>query len=269
VLVTSQLIQSRVEDGILHVALNRPEKRNAMTPQMLIELGEAVCRVDEHPELRAVILVGNGPIFCSGIDVPSLAAARQNAAGQNPGRWLRRLADRMQYALHLIESTELPVIAALQGQVLGMGLELALACDLRVVADDCLLSIPEAGMGLVADVGGSTRLTKLVGPSRAKDLLMTCRAMSAREAHEWGLANRVVPAGELIPAAVSLAKQIARNAPIAVGMAKRIVDQGAGVDRHTQMAIERWAQSQLIDSDDVREAAQAFVEKRPPNFRGR
>jgi len=225
--------------------------------------------VDEHPDVRAVILSANGPVFCSGIDVPSLAAARQNAGGQNPGRWLRRLADRMQYALHLIESTELPIISAIQGQALGMGLELVLACDLRVVASDARLSIPEAGMGLVADVGGTARLTKLVGPGRAKDLLMTCRSISAEEALQWGIANRVVPAVELMSAAETLANQIAANAPLAVGMAKRIVDQGDGVDRQTHMAIERWAQSQLIDSADVREAAKAFLEKRPPRFEGK
>ena len=261
-------LQSWVEGSIFHVTLNRPEKRNALTFEMVIELGEVVSRIDEQPDVRAVILSGAGPVFSSGIDVPALAASRENAGRQNAGRWLRRLADRMQYALHLIEATELPIIAAIQGQAIGMGLELALACDLRVITQDCLLSIPESRMGLVADVGGTTRLTRLLGPSRAKDLLMTGRTVDADEALCWGLANRVATSETLMQTAISLAESIAQNAPLAVGMAKRIVDQGIGLSSHDQMAIERWAQSQLIDSDDVTEAAKAFLEKRPPQFRG-
>jgi len=261
-------LQSRVEGSIFHVALNRPEKRNALTFEMVLELGELISQIDEQPDVRAVILSAAGPVFSSGIDVPALAATRQKAGQQNVGRWLRRLADRLQYALHLIEATELPIIAAIQGQAIGMGMELALACDLRVITQDCLLSIPEARMGLVADVGGTTRLTKLLGPSRTKDLLMTGRTVDAAEALSWGLANRVVDSANLMDEAVALANSIAQNAPIAVGMAKRIVDHGDGLSSHDQMAIERWAQSQLIDSHDVAEAAKAFMEKRPPQFRG-
>jgi len=267
--MTSELISTRTEGQVLHVVLNRPEKRNAMSPDMLCSLGEAVQSVDEQPDVRAVIVSGAGPMFCSGIDVMSLAAAKQASGGQNAGRWLRRLADRMQYALNMIEATEVPVIGALQGQVLGMGLELALSFDLRIATDDCLLSIPESRLGLVADVGGTTRLSRTIGPSRAKDLLMTARAIDAAEALDWGLVNRVVPAAKLMTAANELAEQIAQNAPLAVGMAKLIVDQGDGTAKHTQMAIERWAQSQLITTDDVGEAGRAFAEKRPPTFKGR
>jgi enoyl-CoA hydratase/carnithine racemase len=267
--MNTELIQTRTDGNILHVVLNRAEKRNAMSAEMLCAVGDVIAGVDEFPEIRAVVLSGAGPIFSSGIDIVSLASARQAAQSQDPGRWLRRLAERMQHALHLIEATELPVIGALQGQVLGMGLELALACDLRVASDDCLLSIPESRMGLVADVGGTARLSRTVGPSRAKDLLMTSRSIDAAEALSWGLVNRVVPPGELMSATAQLADQIAANAPLAVGMAKLIVDQGDGLDKHTQMAIERWAQSQLISTDDVAEAAKAFMEKRPVKFTGR
>lgn len=150
-----------------------------------------------------------------------------------------------------------------------MGLELALSCDLRVAAADLILSIPEARLGLVADVGGSTRLARTVGPSRAKDLLLTARSIDAAEAMHWGLVNRVVPPGELMTSAVALAEQIARNAPLAVGMAKRIIDQGDGLDKHSQMALERWAQSQLLSTEDFQEAVRAFLEKRSANFKGR
>ena len=197
-------------------------------------------------------------------------AENQGAIGeQNPARWLRRFAERLQHALDLIEATEVPVIGALHGQVLGMGLELVLSFDLRVTAEDCQLAIPESRLGLVADVGGTTRLSRLVGPSRAKDMLLTARSIGASEALAWGLVNRVVPAAELSSAAMALAEQVAKNAPLAVGLAKLIVDQGDGLDKRTQMAIERWAQSQLITTADVQEAVMAFLSKRPARFQGR
>jgi len=265
----SDLVRTQIDGNLFLVTINRPEKRNALTPEMLEQLGRAVRQADEHPEVRAVIVRGEGPIFSAGIDVLSLGQARMAIGERNPARWLRRLAADLQHALDEIESTELPVIGALQGKVIGLGLELALSFDLRVAANDCQLSIPESRLGLVADVGGTTRLARTVGPSRAKDLLMTARSIDAEEALAWGLVNRVVPAAELMNRSVALAQEIAANAPLAVGLAKLIVDQGDGVDKHTQMAMERWAQSQLISSEDVQEAMMAFMEKRPPQFKAR
>ena len=267
--MADSFVQVRVEDHLCFVTLNRPEKRNALTPEMVLELAAAVRQADEHPEVRAVIVNANGPVFSAGIDLMALAQAKAAAQDQNPARWLRRMADRLQDALHTIESTELPVIGVLQGRVIGLGLEVALSFDFRIAADSCLLSIPESRMGLVADVGGTTRLCRLVGPSRAKDMLMTARTVEAPEALQWGLVNRVVPEGQLMECATALANEIAQNAPLAVGMAKLIVDQGDGLDKHSQLAIERWAQSQLISSEDLMEAVSAFMEKRPAHFKGR
>ncbi|HRK33231.1 MAG TPA: enoyl-CoA hydratase/isomerase family protein, partial [Candidatus Hydrogenedentes bacterium] len=261
--MNSPYIKTSIQEKLWVVSLDRPEKRNAITFDMLMHLGEAVAEVDQHPELRAVIVRAEGPVFSAGIDIASLMEMRNTVGEANLARWLRRGADRLQYALHLIESTELPVIGALQGKVIGLGLELALAFDLRVCTPDCQFSIPESRMGLVADVGGTTRLSRTVGPARAKDLLMTARAIGAEEALGWGLVNRIATNGDAFEEASRLADQIAQNAPLAVGMAKRIVDQGDGLDKHSQMAIERWAQSQLIATDDVIEAAMSFMEKRP------
>jgi enoyl-CoA hydratase/carnithine racemase len=267
--MSDTLITTRTEGAIRFVTINRPEKRNAITPQMLVDLAEAVRRVDEEPQVRAVIVAGEGPMFSAGIDVMSLAES-QGAVGElNPARWLRRFAENLQHALDVIEATEVPVIGALHGQVLGMGMELALSFDLRVAADDCKFSIPESRMGLVADVGGTTRLSRVVGPSRAKDMLLTARSLDAAEALQWGLVNRVVPAADLAGATIKLAEQIAANAPLAVGLAKLVVDQGDGLDKRTQMAIERWAQSQLISTTDVQEAVMAFLGKRPAKFQGK
>jgi 3-hydroxypropionyl-coenzyme A dehydratase len=266
--MSEALILSRVDGPLLHVTINRPQKRNALTPQMLEDLAAAVTAADSQPDVRAVIISAEGPIFSAGIDLGSLKES-QRPDGVHVGRQVRRLALKLQNALNAIESTEVPIIGALQGQVIGMGLELALAFDLRVAASDLTLSIPEARLGLVADVGGTTRLQRTVGPSRAKDLLLTARSIDANEALQWGLVNRVVPPGELQAAAVALGKEIARNAPLAVGMAKLIVDQGDGLDKQSQMAIERWAQSQLLSTEDFQEAVLAFLQKRPANFKGR
>ena len=166
--MSDALITARTEDHLHFVTINRPEKRNALTVEMVEQLAAAVRQADEAPQVRAVILAGAGPMFSAGIDVMSLAAHRANAGERNTARWLRRLADGLQYALHEIESTEVPVIAALHGRVIGLGMEVALACDLRVATEDCQLAIPESRLGLVADVGGTTRLCRTVGASRAK-----------------------------------------------------------------------------------------------------
>ncbi len=267
--MSHEYIKTRVDDRILFVLIDRPQKRNALTPEMLEAISAAVRSADDDAEVRAVIVHGEGPMFSAGIDLMALGEMVGASEGKNPARVLRRFANRLQDALNSLEATELPVIGALHGAVMGLGLELALSFDLRVASDDCQLSIPEARVGLVADVGGTTRLSRTVGPSRTKDMLLTARNVAASEALDWGLVNRVVPASEMLPAAIGLAGEIMRNAPLAVGLAKLIVDQGDGVPKATQMAIERWAQSQLISTEDVREAFAAFVEKRPPNFKGK
>ncbi|HEY2840964.1 MAG TPA: enoyl-CoA hydratase-related protein [Pirellulales bacterium] len=265
--MSESFIQTRVEGALLFVTINRPQKRNALTPQMMVDLAEAVRSADDHPEVRVVIVSGEGNIFSAGIDLMALGESRGDST-LNLGRWTRRFAEKLQQTLNAIEATEAPVIGALQGKVMGMGLELVLAFDLRVATEDLLLSMPEARLGLVADVGGTTRLTRTIGPARAKDMLLTAREVGALEALEWGLVNRVVPGADLMTETVALANQITQNAPQALGMAKRIVDQGDGLDKHTQMALERWAQSQLLATNDVQEAVLAFMEKRPPKFTG-
>lgn len=267
--MSSEWVKARLEENLYYVTLNRPEKRNALTFEMVIAIAEAVKASDRHPEARAVIVHGEGPIFSAGIDVTSLGQSAQRTAGQNPARALRRTADRLQDALHQIESTELPVIGAVHGRVMGLGLELALAFDLRIAARSCKFSMPEARLGLVADVGGTTRLTKLIGPSRAKDMLMTARDVEAEEALAWGLVNRVAQDDQVLAAASQLAGQIAKNAPLAVGLGKFIVDEGDGLPKNTQMAIERLAQSQLITTQDLGEAVAAFMQKREPNFKAK
>ncbi len=262
-------IQTRVEENFYFITISRPKKRNAFTPEMIQEFAAAVQAADESSGVRAIIVSAEGPVFSAGIDVLGLMQARAEAGEQNPGRWLRRWVEDLQYHLNRIESVELPVIGALHGQVIGFGLELALTFDLRIAGEGCQLSIPETRLGLVADLGGTTRLSRVIGPARAKDMLMTARSVGAEEALQWGLLNRVVAEDALLDSAIALAQQIVQNAPLAVGMAKRIIDQGDGLDKHTQMALERWAQSLLVSTEDMTEAMTAFMQKRPPEFKGR
>jgi enoyl-CoA hydratase/carnithine racemase len=265
----TNLINIKIQDQLYFITINRPDKRNALTFEMVEALGDAARASDQHPEVRAIIVHGEGGMFSAGVDLFALAGMRAQAGEQNLGRWARRLADGLQHAVAQFEATELPVIGALHGQVLGLGLELALAFDLRVATDDCVFRMPEVSFGIVADVGGTTRLSRTIGPSRAKDMLMTGRTVSAEEALQWGLVNRVVPGPDALKAAIELGNQIAQNGPLAVGMFKRIIDQGDGLDKQSQMALERWAQSQLMSTDDVAEAFTAFVEKRKPKFKGK
>lgn len=267
--MSEALVKVHEEGAFRIVTLTREAKRNALTLGMMEDLAAAIAGADETPGCRAVIVEAAGPVFSAGIDVMSLVEHKMATQEQHPARALRRMAERMQATLHRIEQTEVPVIGALHGKVFGMGLELALAFDLRVVSEEIEISLPETRLGLIADVGGTTRLTKLIGPSRTKDMLMTARAVGAQEALRWGLVDRVVPTGEAGAAARALAGDIAKNAPLAVGLAKFVVDHGGGVDRFTQMAIERLAQSQLAMSEDLGEAMAAFLERRPPDFRGK
>lgn len=267
--MSNALVLTEKQGNIYKITLNRPDKRNALTMDMMQQIAAAFREVDKHPEVRAVIVDGNGPIFSAGIDVMGLAMAKAEAGDQNPARWLRTLARELQEWTTLIEEVEVPVIGALHGKCYGLGLELALCFDFRVVSPDIEISLPETKLGLIADVGGTTRLTKLIGPSRAKDMLMTARTVGAEEALQWGLVNRIATEGTVQEAATALANDIAKNAPLAVGLAKLVVNQGDGLDKHTQLAMERMAQSLLVTSEDMMEAMSAFMEKRPPVFKGR
>jgi enoyl-CoA hydratase/carnithine racemase len=261
----STLITSRREGALLWVTMNRPEKRNALHREMLLELVDAIAAAERTPDVRAVILHGEGAVFSAGVDFGMLAGDVQ---GEAPLPF-RTLVGDMQAALGRIEAIEKPVIAAMHRYVPGLGLELALACDLRIATADCELGLPEVRVGLVPDVGGTTRLVRTVGYARAKELVMTGRMIRAEEALAIGLVHRVVSPGEHLAAAAKLGEEIAANAPLAVGLAKRLVDLGANVDKQTFLAMELLAQSILLRTEDAREGARALAERRPPRFTGR
>jgi enoyl-CoA hydratase/carnithine racemase len=260
-----ELIVTRREEALLYVGINRPEKRNALHRELLAGVVDAIVAAERDREVRAVILYGEGPVFSAGVDFGMLA---DDVKGEAP-RPFRAEIGEMQVNLSRLEALEKPVIAALHRYVPGLGLELALACDLRVASEDCELGLPEVRVGLVPDVGGTTRLVRTVGYARAKELILTGRMIRAADALAAGLVHEVVPTGTHLSAAARLGREIAANAPLAVGLAKRIIDMGERADKQTFLQMELLAQSILVHSQDAREGAQALAQRRPPRFTGR
>lgn len=262
---TADAIRTRREDEILHVVIDRPEKRNALDRAMLARLADVLDEASAERGVRAVVLAGAGPVFSAGVDLGMLAG---DVAGEEARPFRRRVAG-MQAALSAIERLEKPVIAALHGHVLGLALELALACDARIAGRDARLGLPEVRLGLVPDVGGTTRLVRTVGPARAKELILTGRLLDADAAAAIGLVNAVVDAGAHVAGALALAREMAANAPLAVGLAKRLVDLVTEADKQSALEIEVLVQSVLTATADAREGAAALRERRPPRFEGR
>jgi enoyl-CoA hydratase/carnithine racemase len=262
----SELIQTRQREDIFEIVLNRPEKRNALNREMWEGLDAAVSQANRTPNLRAVLLRGEGPVFSSGIDVSALLGLAQEY-GPHWQQRMHAITDESQRTLTRLERLELPTIALLHGHCLGLALELALACDIRLAAEGTVLGLPETRLGIIPDVGGTTRLTRLVGPARAKELIFTSRHFDAVYAARWGIVNEVVPADELLSRSDALVEEIRQAAPLAVGMAKRVIDGLADIDRG--LMLEGWAQSELFKTEDFMEGAQAFMMKRPPEFKGR
>src|SRR2546430_1478556 len=213
----SALVTSRREGSLLYVALNRPEKRNAIQRELLLALVDAIAAAEREPDVRAVVVYGEGPVFSAGVDFGMLTG---DVAGERALPF-RTLVGDMQAALSRLEALEKPVVGALHRYVPGLALELALAFDLRVATADAELGLPEVRVGLVPDVGGTTRLVRTVGYARAKELVMTGRMIGAAEALAIGLVNQVVPPGEHVAAAARLAEEIAANAPLPVWVAPR------------------------------------------------
>lgn len=257
------------KDHIYHITINRPEKRNALSFEMLQEISDMVEGIARDPDVRVVLLKGSGKLFSSGVDLASLAGLLPLFTGDGGagGAGIRDLVAKGQRCMNMMESVEIPIICAIHNRVQGMAVELALACDIRLMSDECLWGLQEVKFGLIPDLGGNTRLSRLVGPARAMEINMTGRLFNAEQALQWGLVSYLYPEDRLFEEAEKLAGEIASAAPIAVGSIKKVIRKGLAVDQATQLDMEGFYQSICGRSEDFMEGVTAMLEKREPKWK--
>ena len=257
------LLSTEDRGAVRHLVLNRPEKRNALNGELIQALGQGIEEAAVDESVRVVVLRGEGPMFSSGMDLGDLRELSEHPEG------LRRYRTPILAWWNLLEEMPKPTICQIHGGCLGGALELSLACDFRVMAEDALAGIMEVRVGLLPDLGGCSRLPALVGVGVAKELIMTGRVIDGHEAHRIGLANRIAPADQLDAATEALAGELLGAAPMAVGLAKRVMDAAAKPALAGTLEHEVTAQQTLAASEDFAEGARAFFEKRDPEFAGR
>ncbi|MCP4623368.1 MAG: crotonase [bacterium] len=256
-----QTIRIENKGGIGFLTLNRPEVRNAFSRQMIDELQQALTAIDIDNEMRVLIITGAGHAFQAGADISELRRMQP----LDILRWNEGIV-RINAAL---EKLRQPVIAAINGAALGGGLELAIACTLRVAATSAVMGLPEVKLGIIPGTGGTQRLPRLIGKGRAAELLLTGKIIDARQALEMGLVNQVTEDDNLMPAAENLAAQILVNAPLAVELAKDALE--VGKDLPLEQAVQ-YSQKNCVtcfSTSDMQEGMTAFLEKRKPRFTGK
>ena len=265
----SQELIETVEDGIATLTLNRPEARNALSRPMMQALAQALPRLAMDASVRVVVITGAGRAFCSGGDVKNFA---QRAAGtvEQPSfdERVNDLRARMETVRWLHEMPK-PTLAVIPGPAAGAGLSLALACDLRIAADDAKMTTAFTKIGLSGDFGGSYFLSKLVGASRARELYFTGRVVLGEEALRLGMVDRVAAYGDLARAAVEYARELAALPTVAVGYMKRNLNLAQRGSLAEVLDAEAIHMVRTFETDDHKAAAKAFVEKRPATFSGR
>ncbi|HXJ77059.1 MAG TPA: enoyl-CoA hydratase-related protein [Candidatus Methylomirabilis sp.] len=244
------------------MTLNRPEKHNALSLALLGRLQAILRDLGDDPDVRVVILRGNDRCFSTGMDLDDLAGVRGVGDTQ-------RVLGHVRDANAAIERCPKPVIAAIAGWCLTGGLEMALACDVRVAADTARFGITSARIGTVAGAGGTQRLPRLIGPGRAKEMLFSAEPIDATEAFRIGLVNRVVPSGQEVETGLEMARLWARRAPLSLWFAKSAVNVGLTMPLEAALAYEIGLTSQLFTTEDRAEGLRAFQEKRDAKFRGR
>ena len=255
-----------IKDGIGTITLNRPERLNAFTLEMIDLWVEALQDARENDAVRVVVVTGAGRAFCSGGDVGNMASgSREAMTGLQHKQWLE-VVHRVPLTL---ETLDKPVIAALNGAAAGAGLDMALMCDLRFAAEGARFSEAYVKVGLIPGDGGTYFLPRLVGPARALELLWTGDFVDAREAERIGLVNRVVPPDQLMPTTYEFAGRLASGPTVAIRTIKRAVYQGLRTDLRAHLDLISSHMAFIRQTEDHREGARAFVEKRPPQFKGR
>jgi enoyl-CoA hydratase/carnithine racemase len=259
--IAMNLVLWEKREGISILTLNRPEMFNALNREILKELSRVADELVHDRETRVVVITGAGEkAFCSGADLKE----RRTFTEED----VRRFIYLIRETFTKIERLPKPVIAAINGIAFGGGTELALACDLRIAEESAQMGLTEVSLGIIPGAGGTQRLPRLIGKAKAKELIFTAKRLTAAEAYELGLVNKVVEKGKALEEALALAERIKENAPLAVAAAKFAIDQGFETDLQTGLLIETKAYETLIPTKDRLEGLAAFAEKRKPQYRG-
>ena len=258
--MTYQLLTLTVEERIATITVNRPDKLNALNDATMAELGRVIDEVRDDKAVAGIILTGAGRAFVAGADIGELRAKSKTE--------VHELARRGQEVFRRFEASAKPVIAAVNGFALGGGCELAMACHVRVASEAAKFGQPEVKLGVTPGYGGTQRLPRLIGRGRALQLLLTGEIIDAAEALRLGLVNKVVPADDLMKTARGMMQAMLANAPMALAECIKLVNRGLDVALDEALAMEAAAFGSLAATEDMREGTSAFLEKRPPQFRG-
>jgi len=250
---------------VAFVTMNRPEAANALSKALVAALERAFAELagglKRGDDLRAVVLTGTGKAFCAGADLKErLTMSPEQTWG---------FLDELNRLMNAVAAFPRPVIAAINGAAFGGGLELALACDIRIAADTAEMGLTEVRLGVIPGAGGTQRLARVASVAVAKELILTGMRVRAQRAYALGIVADVVPAANLVDIAAKLADEIAMAGPLAVAAAKRAIDEGAALPLADALALEAACCEEVLASDDRNEGLAAFAEKRPPTFKGR
>ena len=248
-------VEKKKEIGI--ITLNRPEARNALNRKMIQELGDALTELENDLQIRVIIITGNKD-FCAGADIKEMNAIKPEEI-ESFCRWGHKVFEQL-------ENMGKPVIAAITGFALGGGCELVLACDIRIAGESAKFGQPEVNLGLIPGFGGTQRLSRLVGIGKAKEMILTGEIINAKEAAAIGLVNRVEKDEELMAKAEEMSQVIAQKGPIAVKMAKKLINENQEITKGLEKEIEFFAR--CFTTQDRLEGIKAFLEKRKPRFKG-
>lgn len=254
----------RHEDGkVAHLVLNRHEGKNSLSKQMISEFNAAVNELHNDNVVRAIVVKSTvDKVFCAGADLKERATM--------PDSEVPLFVKKLRDSFHAVSKLPVPTIAAIDGAALGGGLELALACDIRVAGEKALLGLPETALGIIPGAGGTQRLPRVVGVAKAKELIFTAARLSPKESKEIGLIAEAVTEKTASVRAHEIAVKISENGPIALRMAKRAIDEGVQVDLETALSkVEFECYGGVVDTADRKEGLLAFKEKRKPNYQGK
>jgi 3-hydroxypropionyl-coenzyme A dehydratase len=255
-----ETVQSKKEPPLGWIYLNRPDKLNAINEQLMKDLRQAVDELVADDQIRVIIITGLGKAFCAGADISQFKTLN----GLTAWEFAKKGRELMDY----IENLPKPTIAMINGYALGGGLELAMACDIRIAAEEAQVGLPEITLGIYPGFGGTQRLIRLIGKGKAMEMMMTGDRIPAREAERLGLVNKVVPLTELEKETRNFAIKLAEKPPVALKLVKLLVNQGLDIPILAGLNMESLGWGVVFSTEDAKEGVNAFFEKRKPNFKG-